>query len=83
MNNAEALKVIEEGIVGTRRHEAIKLAKKALARQIPAKPYNDAYCPLCDFYVGDINDDHFLYCPMCGQRIDFEEFKKPSIESES
>ena len=69
MNSIGALKVLDEGIVGTKRHEAISVAKNALAKQIPAIPYNDSYCPLCDFYVGDINDDHFLYCPMCGQRI--------------
>lgn len=72
MDYREAIDVIKTRSTGRRYHEALKMAEDALDRQVPVAPHNELYCPICDFHVGDLNGDHFMYCPMCGQRLDFK-----------
>ena len=63
---------------------AIKMAIEALEKQIPKIPdyegdgyadgelvYDTWICPCCGrYYELDCNDD-YVYCPQCGQRIDW------------
>lgn len=63
----------------------LEIAKSALEKQIPKKPYktkehkqNDWYCSTCKCYLGD--DMRLKYaclqpkfCQHCGQRIDWSE----------
>lgn len=71
ISNARALSIIKSRNAGVLYHEAMKLAELALERQIPTSPYNLIYCPVCDFPIGDLDGNHFNFCPMCGQRLDF------------
>ena len=45
----------------------IKLAIKALEKQVPMKP-NGIHCGSCKYVLIMLHD---LYCPRCGQRIDW------------
>ena len=68
----------------TRLREALDMAIEALEKQIPEIPdyegdgyadgfliYNTWRCPCCGrYYELDCNDD-YIYCPQCGQRIDW------------
>ena len=63
----------------------LKVAKSALEKQIPKKPYktkehkqNDWYCPICKCYLGDDMELKYAclqpkFCEHCGQRIDWSE----------
>ena len=69
---------------GTISEETIYMAIEALEKQIPEMPdyegdgYADGFpiydtwiCPCCGrYYELDCNDD-YIYCPQCGQRIDW------------
>ena len=47
--------------------EAMRMAIKALEKQIPKK--RDSYsCPICSHYFED--GECFTYCPECGQRLE-------------
>ena len=51
---------------------ALKLAIKALEKQIPKKPYweyGGCHCKSCGLDV--LSDENF--CPLCGQAIDWED----------
>ena len=64
------------------------LAKEALEKQIPQKvidvtdywgedelEYSEKGCPKCNYHdcgLESSNDVEFNYCPMCGQRLDWE-----------
>lgn len=64
---------------------AMQQCKKALAKQIPQKPYEsylnietDAKvlcCPACHYQDGcdleDVYDQKYKFCPMCGQALDW------------
>lgn len=66
---------------------AFVLALDALKKQIPEKPYRHPetqpkhflkgvdgyYCPVCDRDVLDKDNDCFMYCPDCGQALDWSE----------
>ena len=68
----------------TRLREALDMAIEALEKQIPEIPdyegdgYADGFpiydtwiCPSCGrYYELDCNDD-YIYCPHCGQRINW------------
>ena len=63
----------------------LEIAKSALEKQIPKKPYktkehkqNDWYCPICKCYLGDDMELKYAclqpkFCEHCGQRIDWSE----------
>ena len=67
--------------------EALEMAVKALKKQIGAKPYKIVWnkwetrvlCPQCNYRFYSLFDGEriagkqSLYCPCCGQRIDWEE----------
>ena len=90
MNEQEAMRdIIEEGIeLGAGDYvdvEALKVAVKALEKQIPKKPniWGDGYadgemiydmydCPNCEKSY-EIDCEKYDYCPACGQRIDWSE----------
>ena len=69
---------------GTISEETIYMAIEALEKQIPKTPnyegdgyingeliYDTWICPSCGrYYELDCNDD-YIYCPQCGQRIDW------------
>ena len=60
------------------------IVMEALEKQIPQTPnyegdeyingelvYDTWICPCCGRYY-EIDYDHYVYCPECGQRIDFD-----------
>ena len=50
-----------------------KIVSKALKKQIPEIPhlvYDAWICPSCGRYY-EIDYDHYVYCPQCGQRINW------------
>ena len=47
--------------------EAMRMAIKALEKQIPKKR-NSYSCPICSHYFED--GECFTYCPECGQRLE-------------
>lgn len=63
----------------------IEMAKSALEKQIPKKPYktkehkqNNWYCSICKCYLGDDMELQYAclqpkFCEHCGQRIDWSE----------
>lgn len=63
----------------------LEIAKSALEKQIPKKPYktkehkqNDWYCSTCKCYLGDDMELKYAclqpkFCQHCGQRIDWSE----------
>ena len=68
----------------TKQDEAISIALKAIAKQIPKKlitegngyadgsmVYDSFYCPSCDHHMEDYEVKDF--CPKCGQKICWEE----------
>ena len=89
MNNEEAIKEIEYALEKLKTHvawevdmEALKVAKKALEKQIPQQVkkvrhetilgYAETYfCPKCGGSVWK-NTDECKYCFRCGQAIDWE-----------
>lgn len=44
---------------------------KVLEKQIPKKVDEDDCCPLCHTYGKDDNGVEGLYCPNCGQKLDW------------
>ena len=61
-------------------NEALKMAINALENQIPKKPRfyaHNYYCSVCDNLVGnnEFEWQRFKYCDMCGQKIDWSEYK--------
>lgn len=64
------------------KKNALKMAIKALEKQIPKKPkmrhtkdfdgYNDGWCPCCGKYVQELEYDK-KYCQECGQKLDWGE----------
>ena len=67
---------------GTISEETIRMAIEALEKQIPEIPdyegdgyadgelvYDTWICPRCGRHY-EIDYDHYVYCPQCGQRID-------------
>ena len=60
--------------------EALDVAIEALEKQIPKKPkmrhlksfdgYNDGWCPCCNSYVQEFDQD---CCGKCGQKLDWGE----------
>ena len=76
----------------TKQDEAVNVALKALAKQIP-KPPNEttdhtwgisnrqAVCPECDCYLGQVyflgdGKKKIVYCERCGQAVDFSEWEE-------
>lgn len=69
----------------TRDCDWIEMAKSALEKQIPKKPYktkehkqNNWYCSICKCYLGDDMELQYAclqpkFCEHCGQRIDWSE----------
>ena len=67
------------------RYNALTLAKEALEKQIPKKPYKrkehkskDYYCAICERYLGDEMELKFAclqpeYCEHCGQALDWSD----------
>ena len=57
--------------------EAINKAIEALEKQIPKKPYDTVYCPLCKIEVElqPIDTEQVTYCLHCGQAIDWSDIK--------
>ena len=55
-----------------RQIEFLKIAIKALEKQIPKKPVN-LTCPNCGFNKIDNSWWVFPYCPKCGQCLDCSE----------
>lgn len=69
------------------RGDLCKAAVEALEKQIPKKPYRHPetqpkhflngvdgyYCPVCDRDVLDQDNDCFMFCPDCGQALDWSE----------
>lgn len=58
----------------------IKLAIKALEKQVPMKPRfyaHNYHCPECENLVGnnEFKWQRFLYCDKCGQKLDWSEYK--------
>ena len=55
--------------------EAINKAIEALEKQIPKKPYDTVYCPLCKIEVElqPIDTEQVTYCLHCGQAIDWSD----------
>lgn len=65
----------------------LEIAKSALEKQIPKKPYktkehkqNDWYCSICKCYLGDDMELKYAclqpkFCEHCGQRIDWSVVK--------
>ncbi len=53
--------------------EVCDLAIKALKKQISKKPNTDDCCPDCGTYLKDDNCVEGLYCPNCGQKIDWSD----------
>ena len=55
--------------------EAINKAIEALEKQIPKKPYDTMYCPLCKIEVElqPIDTEQVTYCLHCGQAIDWSD----------
>lgn len=63
----------------------LEIAKSALEKQIPKKPYktkehkqNDWYCSTCKCYLGDDMGLQYAclqpkFCEHCGQKIDWNE----------
>lgn len=52
--------------------EAFDMAIKALEKQIPIKPHKDNKVPNLDFCKCGTEVTNCDYCPMCGQKIDWE-----------
>lgn len=84
MTNEESLKnIVEDGInlfAGDFVDlEALKVAAKALEKQIPMRPIHNHHCPNCGYGlpIKGITDDFCSccfkqkYCPDCGQAIDW------------
>lgn len=76
----------DEGDIWEKDIEALKIAIKAVEKQIPKKPITTAdgcnndclECPNCDSFIGyktDCEDEHYQvnYCPNCGQMLDWGE----------
>ena len=72
----------------SQKAEPYKIAITALNKQIGAKPYKignewetQILCPQCNYRFYSVIDGEMiagnqsLYCPCCGQRIDWEEEK--------
>ena len=68
--------------------EAIKVAIEALEKQIPEIPdyegdgyangeliYDTWICPRCGRHY-EIDYDHYVYCPQCGQLIDWSTLER-------
>ena len=74
---------------GTISEETIRMAIGAFEKQIPEIPnyegdeyingeliYDTWICPCCGkYYELDYNDD-YIYCPLCGQRIDWSTLER-------
>lgn len=91
MTNQEAIKELEwvkergfvadKGIIGTDRiGEAVRMAIKALDKQIPKKPievitsdnkFERDVCGNCEHIYGVYQ--YYDFCPYCGNRIDWSE----------
>lgn len=55
-----------QGTVGEQK-EALRMAINALEKQVPMKP-NGIHCGSCKYVL---IMSHDLYCPRCGQRVDW------------
>ena len=65
--------------------ESIDIAIKALEKQIPKKVklrhirkydgYDDGECPNCGMYVSREYDGNDVFCPDCGQKLDWSDEK--------
>lgn len=75
MTEQEAIKTLEDlqRLLTNYRHisteltEANGMAIKALEKQVPKKP-NGIHCGSCNYVLVLLHD---LYCPRCGQKIDW------------
>ena len=83
----EILKIERSHMIPTlfpERIEAMNMAIKAIAKQIPKKliaegdgyadgemVYDSFYCPSCDHHMEDYEVED--YCPNCGQKICWED----------
>ena len=79
MKIEEAIKDIKENIQPSVGGKSLEMAIEALEKQIPMKPnkyediegITDFYCDKCSRVVGE-KSYKFLYCPKCGQAIDWK-----------
>lgn len=92
MTPQEAIEILEVNAIcspkATKFKKAVEVAKQALEKQIPKKPYktkepisqkqNDYYCSVCKRYLGDDMElKHAClqpeYCQHCGQALDWSD----------
>ena len=78
MKIEEAIKDIKENIQPSVGGKSLEMAIEALEKQIPKKPIKTQdiegityfYCCKCSRVVGG-KSYKFLYCPKCGQKLDW------------
>lgn len=76
MEIERAIEVLKEynnckAVLTEELEDATDIAIQALEMQIPKKPNTDDCCPDCGTYLKDDNGVEGLYCPNCGQKIDW------------
>jgi len=86
MENEKAIKILKGGVGDSKHHKAMRMAIKALKKQIPQKPFksylnvqdNDYVyvCPACERFTetpDEMEIDSIQYCGWCGQKLDWSE----------
>lgn len=93
MSDNEYLEFIEENAAEVAGIVMMEV-RKAVSKQIPKKPtyegdgyangelvYDTWICPNCEAAY-EVDNDHYDYCPKCGQHIDWEEEDGSRVGSE-
>lgn len=77
MNTGMAITLCEQ------LREALKMAREALEKTVPAEPNAEDCCPVCGCCLMDDDRLWAQYCPDCGQKINLEGRDMKTAEGET